>query len=145
MTNAQRKEAKDKGEKFFTTDKPCFRNHKSKRYVSTGSCVDCQVFRNIIAHKERLRPKDYNKALKLKVYGLTVQAFDKMLEDQNNKCAVCGNLFTDKGNRYACVDHCHDTGKVRGLLCVKCNSGIGLLGDSIKMLEKAIQYLHEQR
>jgi hypothetical protein len=58
-------------------------------------------------------------------------------------CERCGNSEYDSyGNKKAlCVDHCHETGKFRGWLCVKCNSGIGLLGDTLKDLLECADYL----
>ncbi|WP_344447709.1 endonuclease domain-containing protein [Kitasatospora nipponensis] len=61
-----------------------------------------------------------------------------MLADQGSCCAVCGLLA---GDRALQVDHCHTTGRVRGLLCRKCNSGIGMLGDSPEGVQRALSYL----
>ena len=76
-----------------------------------------------------------------------------MLEDQNHKCKICEveivfGISTKnkmpKGTRRANIDHCHDTGVVRGLLCNQCNQGIGYLQDDITLLEEAIKYLANQ-
>jgi len=76
------------------------------------------------------------------LYGITHEDYERMLEEQKGKCAICG---TDKprrkGRLYFSVDHCHDTGKVRGLLCDFCNNGIGRLNDDPALLRKAIEYL----
>ena len=58
---------------------------------------------------------------------------------QDNKCALCKTPFSDKIKPN--VDHCHSTEKIRGILCNKCNSGLGFLGDNIESLERAINYL----
>jgi hypothetical protein len=63
-----------------------------------------------------------------------------MVEAQGNKCKICGNPETVKG-RSLSVDHCHRTGKIRGLLCGKCNTGLGKFRDSDKILKKALDYL----
>lgn len=68
-------------------------------------------------------------------YGISKQQYEKMLENQNNMCAVC----REKPPR--CIDHCHKTGKVRGLLCHGCNSGIGHLEKENGWLNKAQKYL----
>lgn len=68
-------------------------------------------------------------------YGLTPEVFFRMIENQMSKCAICNN------ERKLVIDHCHKTGKVRGMLCHKCNWAIGLLSDEIKILENAINYL----
>ncbi|MDF0679191.1 MAG: endonuclease VII domain-containing protein, partial [Nitrosomonas sp.] len=73
-------------------------------------------------------------------YGISLTQYNKMLEDQGHRCKLCG---TDepKGNRNTfVVDHCHLTGKVRGLLCNHCNTGIGKLHDDPELLMKAADY-----
>jgi hypothetical protein len=63
-----------------------------------------------------------------------------MLQNQDNKCFICSYEFGQKqGDTY--VDHCHTTSVVRGLLCQKCNSGLGYFKDNVKSLAKAIEYL----
>jgi len=68
-------------------------------------------------------------------YRLTPEEYDSMHEEARGRCAIC------KRKRSLCVDHCHKTGKVRGLLCRCCNRGIGMLGDTHHELEKAVEYL----
>ena len=88
--------------------------------------------------KRKLEKERYlNTILKYK-YNITIYDYKTMLLAQNNKCAICSE--TDK----LCVDHCHKTGKVRGLLCKKCNSGLGYFKDSIEFMSKAIEYLKEK-
>jgi hypothetical protein len=62
-----------------------------------------------------------------------------MKEDQNNCCKICEKVFADSVD--TCVDHCHTTKKVRGLLCNHCNRAIGLFKESLQSLENAVQYL----
>lgn len=86
-----------------------------------------------------------NTALK-KVFGIGIKEYISMYEAQDGRCAICGNegLFYDKGlgrTKTLAVDHCHDTGKIRGLLCSRCNRGLGMFNDSIELLEKAVKYL----
>lgn len=71
-------------------------------------------------------------------YGLSVDQYNEMLKAQNNKCAICGDDCPT--GRSLAVDHNHDTGAVRGLLCSRCNIGIGQL-KNITNLAKAIEYL----
>lgn len=68
-------------------------------------------------------------------YGLTVERFNTMLAKQGGVCAIC------QKSAGACVDHCHITGKVRGLLCAKCNSAIGFLNDDFATLIRAVDYI----
>ena len=59
-----------------------------------------------------------------------------MVVEQDNKCLICATEMTPP-----CVDHCHTTNKVRGLLCKLCNSGIGKLGDTAAAVQRAVAYL----
>ncbi len=74
-------------------------------------------------------------------YGLSIEDYDLMVLNQDSKCAVCGSADSkDRWKRLA-VDHCHSTGKIRDLLCYKCNAGLGLFNDNKEILLKAINYL----
>jgi hypothetical protein len=77
----------------------------------------------------------------LSKYGISSDEYDAMCEDQNNLCAICKKSALDQGCRLLAVDHCHDTGIVRGLLCVKCNIGLGHFNDDIDLMKSAIKYL----
>jgi hypothetical protein len=74
-------------------------------------------------------------------YGLSAAGYDDLLAQQGGVCAICQQL-DPKGRRLA-VDHCHETGRVRGLLCVPCNVGIGNLNDDPERLLAAVAYLQE--
>ena len=76
-----------------------------------------------------------------KVYGITLEEYNLLLDYQGGGCAICGKKATKALKRNMYVDHDHDTGEVRGILCTQCNSGIGLLGDSTERLDKAKEYL----
>lgn len=79
----------------------------------------------------------------LKQYGITIADYEKMLLEQNNRCAICKTdspASPDLKTSFH-VDHCHRTGVVRGLLCFRCNSAIGKLGDDPDLLETAAAYL----
>jgi len=72
-------------------------------------------------------------------YGITQVEYDEMLAEQGGKCAICGSA--QSGKRRFHVDHDHETDMVRGLLCSKCNTGLGLFGDDPRRLNDAIAYL----
>lgn len=83
-------------------------------------------------------------------YGLSVAEYNALLREQGGVCAVCGkgepNAHGRTGKQFRlAVDHCHETGAVRGLLCQKCNRAIGLLGDDPTLMRKAISYLLRRR
>lgn len=79
-----------------------------------------------------------------KNYGITLNEYNAMLEIQNHMCAVCKHPQTSKGCRLS-VDHCHRTGKVRGLLCVSCNAALGLVKESTDTLIAAVEYLNASK
>jgi len=76
-------------------------------------------------------------------FGITPERYTELEQSQNSKCAICHGV-QPSGRRLA-VDHCHDTGKVRGLLCNPCNTAIGLLGDDPERLRAAVSYLERSR
>jgi len=79
---------------------------------------------------------------KCKIYGISLEEYEKMFEKQNGLCAVCGNTNL-RYKKSLSIDHCHKTNMVRGLLCDDCNLAIGLMNDDIKILKKAVKYLKE--
>jgi hypothetical protein len=75
-------------------------------------------------------------------YHMTVEDYNKLLNLQNKKCAICKSVKPGgKSEIHFSVDHCHDSNKVRGLLCANCNRGIGSFKDDINILKAAIEYL----
>jgi hypothetical protein len=82
-----------------------------------------------------------------KTYGITLEQYNEMSLMQNHLCKICHQPETSKnnlrkdGSYNLAVDHCHQTGKIRGLLCNNCNRGIGYLKDSLVLLKSAIDYL----
>ena len=75
-----------------------------------------------------------------RVYNISLEDYNKLLLEQNNKCAICGTEKCSSGKRMA-VDHSHISDKVRGLLCKNCNIGIGMFFDNVAFLKNAIEYL----
>ncbi len=113
--------------------------------AKNGVSAWCKVCTKLVASDKQKADKDgvkvRNRKSKLKrAFGLTVQQYDEMLVAQGGRCALCGSDFPGGRGRFV-VDHCHDTGKIRGLLCNLCNVGLGALRDSPQLLQKAIHYL----
>jgi hypothetical protein len=73
-------------------------------------------------------------------YGITIDDYNEMFQEQGGRCAICGKHQSEFKNRLY-VDHNHSTGTVRGLLCQKCNTAIGLLSDDIILVRMAAEYL----
>lgn len=70
-------------------------------------------------------------------YNITLGEYEQLFVEADGKCESCGQT----NRRRLVLDHCHETGAVRGVLCSACNSGIGLLGDNVEGLRRAIEYL----
>lgn len=75
-------------------------------------------------------------------FGITTEIYNNILEKQDNSCAIC-KKHKDNFNYFLVVDHCHKTGNIRGILCRKCNLGIGHLNDNIDILKNSIFYLEQ--
>lgn len=104
--------------------KTTYSNRKSKKLKEN------KLWRQTNKHKY----KEY----KLKHrYGITLEIYEQMKLQQNGLCKICNR------NKELVVDHCHKTGKVRGLLCGKCNKGLGHFFDNKNYLKQAINYLGE--
>ncbi|UCS82780.1 endonuclease VII [Yersinia phage vB_YenP_Rambo] len=97
-------------------------------------CKDCRR-----KHHQATYHKIAAKRLVIK-YGITKDDYDRMFQEQLCKCAICSKP-QEKCRRALSVDHCHKTGKVRGLLCDECNRALGYFYDDIKRLKNAITYL----
>lgn len=84
--------------------------------------------------------RQYKRMKKLETYGLTPDDYDEMLRNQNGLCAICNKSATDKA---LAVDHCHETGRVRGLLCFICNFGLTWFSENSEMLSRASDYVRK--
>lgn len=80
------------------------------------------------------------KAKRKSAYGITEAQYQALIVSQNNCCLICK---TPAGEHTLHIDHCHVSGKIRGLLCGKCNKALGLLGDNVEVLKAAIKYLRK--
>lgn len=105
-------------------------------------CKDCEASGN---KSSRTRNSRYRKQYMLKEkYGITVEDYNDLLSKQEGRCAICRRLpIEDPMGHDLAVDHDHETGRIRGLLCRHCNIGIGKLGDNISGLELALAYLRK--
>lgn len=98
----------------------------------------------------RNRNKQLNRGYQLKKrYNIEEQLYFELVEKQNNLCAICKQPETyqvkGKNIQPLSIDHDHSTGKIRGLLCRKCNMALGLFNDNILQLNKAIAYLKKSQ
>lgn len=141
--------AKVSNEKFYMPDKPCPQGHRTLRYTKYGQCLDClKIFKEAYRATEKGRNKDkeYSKNYewkgkqnaRLRNYGITQEEYDAFILKQNGKCAIC-KIGLDMGKR-TCIDHCHNSKRVRGILCWSCNVGIGHFKDNPDLLREAALY-----
>jgi hypothetical protein len=101
---------------------------------------------------ERMQHISWRSKIK-RLYGLTEEKYNEMLEKQGGACAICKSTVSwsrnykhkKNGSSRFMVDHCHETGRVRGLLCTRCNRALGLLGDSRELFLRAVEYLHQAK
>ncbi len=112
----------------------------SEFYKGKSSCKPCS---NKISKQwkidnvEKSRLARHRAKLKKK-YGITLEQYEAMFDEQKGVCYICKN---ESLNRRLSVDHCHKTGKIRRLLCDKCNMTLGLVNDSQELLKQFIFYL----
>ena len=119
------------------------KTHRPGKPVS--QCTPCRVaYNKAYRAKNKERVLDIERKSKLKMaYGITVEQYNDMLDKQKGKCAICTVKKPGGRTKMFFIDHCHNTGKVRGLLCMRCNTGLGLFLDNPKFLLNAISYLKE--
>lgn len=145
------------------TPKRHYKGHRDNIPVELGFCSTCQKFKpaSCFTRGRKGRDKNYTckecisiRAIKyrkrakhhswMKHYGISPEEYWELYDKQNGVCAICGNpeTRTHKGvEAHLCVDHDHVTGKVRGLLCGPCNTGLGQFRDNSAYLASAIDYL----
>jgi len=85
---------------------------------------------------------EYSREYNLKdKYGINIEEYNSLLKSQDNRCKICNIHIDDYKKSNFSVDHCHKTLKVRGLLCNKCNVGLGMFNDDLDILVSAVEYL----
>jgi hypothetical protein len=130
VNHAAAMDAINAGSLKYMSDTACPHGHY-RRYVTTNNCIDCDA---------SLRAKRSEKARWARIkkeYRLSEDQVIAMLRSQSQACAICG---TDISKQYH-IDHCHHSGKVRSLLCSKCNQAIGLFDEDQSKLQKAADYI----
>src|SRR3990172_10979958 len=127
--------------------RPCVKCGSIDRYKKSNACRPCNI---VLLAKHRKENPNYDKKwrkknpeVKLSInrrsrYGLTQDQYIQMFNDQNGKCKIC------KTKSIRDVDHCHKTGKIRGLLCQRCNLMLGYALDDPEILRLGAEYLEEK-
>lgn len=117
--------------------KSCWSDQKSKQAWRDGNKDYQNQWRlrnvdkcNLSSLKSRIKHK----------YKISLSDYEDLISKQGNSCAIC-KTHQDSLYRRLSIDHCHKTGKVRGLLCDRCNKSIGAFNDDVQLLDSAINYL----
>ena len=103
-----------------------------------------EAFREIVKARSRVwqvANPEKRKANRLKVHGIGLSDYQDILAEQHGRCWICGYSDLSDPKMFPIVDHCHTTGRVRGLLCMNCNQGLGKFKDNPDLLIQAIAYL----
>jgi hypothetical protein len=145
-----RKEALAQGLPHYFVGKTCIRGHVAPHSVR-GGCVICNTDRQrtpkYVAQRrsyycenaDTLKEKNGHARLR-RLYGIGPEQYAEMLEQQDHRCAICRHKHTT--SRKLCVDHCHKTGRVRGLLCNNCNKvTVGTMENDPTALARLIEYM----
>jgi hypothetical protein len=134
-----------------------FYREKARPDGRCPACRSCRIAANRIYSSEqgdqikqrrrasRAARRDYYRGYQLKWgHGITLDEYNAILASQEGGCAICGGPQVAP-HKHLCVDHCHATGKIRGLLCSPCNKSLGLFRDNPDTLRAAAQYIEASR
>jgi len=109
-----------------------FKTYYDKRVDKIYIKTDCSICHNHICRSRHYKVR----------YDISLEQYDEMSRKQKGRCKICGSTDPKSAGRFV-IDHNHQTGKVRGLLCQPCNAMLGQAQDSVVVLQKAILYLLE--
>lgn len=126
-----------------------FYKHTGTRDGYQGVCKECSARNHKNWTKEnRQKERYYTQRTRLRdKYGITVEAYNELRAQQGGRCAICNkpeSTVHSGSRRSMAVDHDHDTGAIRGLLCNNCNRALGLFGDDLTVLQQAVAYLSQE-
>lgn len=119
-----------------------FYKSKDRRRGLSTYCIQCD--KDIQKSRYSAENVDKNRSLRLeRIYGLDSHSYQQIIDSQGGRCAICDN--DEPGGRWNTfhLDHCHESDQVRGLLCHRCNTGLGQFQDDPERLEAAAKYLRE--
>ncbi len=114
---------------------PLKKNAKKYCSISCANRVISATRTKKTTVEDRLSAEDWARYIRARRYKLSLLELDVYLASNGGKCWLCND------RKATCIDHDHETKKVRGMLCNRCNTGLGFLGDTVESLEQAIQYL----
>jgi len=120
-------------------------NEKSKIYNRKNK----EKFKKLTQKRRKENPDVYADIRLRSVYGITLEQYNKILKKQNYVCKICHKTTKDisckpsRNDKRLHVDHNHATGKIRGLLCRRCNCVLGFVKDNVYLLKQTIKYLNK--
>jgi Recombination endonuclease VII len=115
-----------------------------KLHSKCKECTDAASREYAAAHPDKVKLYDRTKSLRRR-YGMEPADFEQRLKEQNGRCALCRGKESYGRSGHLHVDHDHETGRIRGLLCYRCNSALAQFGDNAEGIQKAIAYLNPVR
>lgn len=122
------------------TCKKCKRQFPTDRLPITRKA--CKGLPQTLCLKCRTESREQGRNYSLQMkYGLTREEYNEMLERQGGGCAICASKTPGSKRHFFCVDHCHDTGLVRGLLCCSCNMALAQVGDTLEGVMRFVSYI----
>ncbi len=140
--NAKQREYYRKHRKQCRITQNAYRQSHRKQYQEYDKKRYLKFRKELLAKRKEYRYKHPKKVRNTKLktkYGITLKDYYKLKRNQSNKCVICRQR-----KKKLVVDHCHKTNKVRGLLCVKCNTYLGYIQEDISTLKSAIKYLQKE-
>jgi hypothetical protein len=127
---AHRQRNLERGHQRYESNKAWILDKNKRRYEKLKA-----EFGSDVSFPEIKRNRHYKTR-----YGIDIETYNLLLLQQNHSCLICGVHQKELTKRLA-IDHCHQTGKVRGLLCAKCNKGLGQFNDNPELIKRAAAYL----
>lgn len=136
---------REKGRQNYQANKQAYKDRAERWKAANPDKVRESSRRRQARFRETLSYEAVKDSQLRRSYGISWEEYSRMFDSQEGTCKICKSalvLHSPKaGTNTANVDHCHTTGRVRGLLCNRCNQGIGYLQDSPELLRQAAEYL----
>jgi hypothetical protein len=135
--NAEREKHKTYSKRHYAENREKYRTYSKRHYEYNREKHKTYSKNYYLNEKNKYKVATNTRRRK---YGISEDEFCRLVNQQNNCCGICSKKFDYTPS----VDHCHRTGEIRGILCNRCNTGLGQFSDSPELLENAIKYLHRK-
>lgn len=132
---------KKRTNEYYHKNKESIQKKRREHYLANKDRILAKNKEWKDSNKEKSAIADRASSIKRK-YGLSLEQYDKMVESQGNRCALCFREYSEFDGNFH-VDHNHRTGAVRGLLCPPCNKGLGMFNDNLGRVKNAVIYLEK--